>query len=74
MFALSTTQGFLDANKRTALVIAERFLNKNGWETILTSQLMYIVTLAVAENKLDRDGLAEILRDHMVVLPAKTTS
>ncbi len=69
MYGLSTTQGFLDGNKRTALVVAERFLNKNGWETIITSKLMYLVAMAVAKSELDRDGLAEILRDHMSELP-----
>ena len=70
MYALSTTQGFLDGNKRTALVVAERFLNKNGWETILKSKLMYLVAMAVTTTELDRDGLAEILREHMTELPA----
>jgi len=70
MYGLRTTQGFLDGNKRTALMVAERFLNKNGWETVITSQLMYLVAMAVARAELDRDGLAEILRDHMAELPA----
>ena len=65
MYGFATTQGFLDGNKRTALVAAERFLAKNGWETILTQKLMYLVAIAVARGELDRDGLAEILRDHM---------
>ncbi len=65
MFGFATTQGFMDGNKRTALVAAERFLAQNGWETILTSKLMYLVAIAVARNELDREGLAEILRTHM---------
>jgi death-on-curing protein len=69
LYGLCTTQGFLDGNKRTALVVAERFLNKNGWETILTPQLMYIVVMTVAKSELDREGLAQILRDHMARLP-----
>jgi prophage maintenance system killer protein len=61
----------LDGNKRTALVAAERFLEKNGWETILTSKLIYLVAIAVARSELDRDGLAEILRTHMEELDAE---
>ena len=65
MFGFATTQGFMDGNKRTALVVAERFLRKNHWRTVLTWNLMYLVAMAVARGELDRDGLAEILRDHM---------
>lgn len=65
MFGLSTTQGFCDGNKRTSFAIAELFLDRNGYETILTEKLLYIVAISVARNELDRDGLAEILRDHM---------
>lgn len=65
MFGFATTQGFMDGNKRTALVAAERFLRKNHWRTMLTPALMYLVAMAVSRNELDRDGLAEILRTHM---------
>ena len=65
MFGFSTTQGFLDGNKRTALVSAERFIRKNHWRTVLTPKLMYLVAIAVARGELDRDGLADILRTHM---------
>ncbi len=65
MFGFATTQGFLDGNKRTALVATERFLRKNNWRTILTAKLMYLVAIAVARNELTRDELADVLRDHM---------
>jgi death on curing protein len=65
MFGLSTTQGFLDGNKRTALVTALFFMRKNGCNVYLSEKLMYFVALAVARGDLDRDGLAEILRTHM---------
>lgn len=68
MFGFATTQGFMDGNKRTALVAAERFLLKNSWETTMPWKLMYLVAMAVARGELDRDGLAEILREHMVEL------
>lgn len=51
LFGFATTQGFSDGNKRTAVLAAERFLGKNGWRTFM--------------SELDRDGLAEILREHM---------
>jgi death on curing protein len=31
---ISDAQAFLDGNKRTALVVAEEFLDRNGWEFI----------------------------------------
>jgi death-on-curing protein len=65
LFGFATTQGFSDGNKRTAVVAAERFLGKNGWRTILSAKLMYIVAISVARSELDREGLAEILRTHM---------
>jgi death-on-curing protein len=65
MFGIATTQGFMDGNKRTAYVAAERFLHKNGWEPMLSWKLLYLVAMAVARGELDREGLAEILREHM---------
>ena len=65
MYGLSTTQGFLDGNKRTALVTALFFLRKNGCNVFLSEKLMYFIALAVAKGDLDRNGLAEILRTHM---------
>ena len=69
MFGHSTTQGFIDGNKRTALACAVVFLRKNGWEPNISDKLMYIIAIAVARNELDRDALAEILRTHMSELP-----
>jgi death on curing protein len=65
MYGFATTQGFMDGNKRTALVAASTFVRQNGWRFFITDKLMYIVALAVAKGDLDRDGLAEILRTHM---------
>ncbi len=65
MYGFATTQGFMDGNKRTAVVASLHFLNKNGWDVIVTEKLLYVVAMAVANGQLDRDGLAEILRTHM---------
>lgn len=69
MFGLSTTQGFVDGNKRTALACAAVFLRRNGWQLALSDKLMYIVAMAVARKELDCDALADILRTHMSELP-----
>jgi death on curing protein len=68
LFGLATTQGFLDGNKRTALVAALYFLEKNCWDVTFNDRLMFVVAIAVAKGDLDRDGLADILRSHMVPL------
>src|SRR5688572_5462591 len=62
----TTTQGFMDGNKRTALTAAERFLRKNHWRSLLSPKVMYLVAMAVARSELDRDALAEIPRDHVI--------
>ena len=65
LFGFSTTQGFMDGNKRTALVSASVFVRKNGYQFVITEKLMYLVSIAVARGELDRDGLAEIIRTHL---------
>jgi death-on-curing protein len=65
LFGFATTQGFMDGNKRIAVVATIFFLEQNGWDVTFTDDLMYVVALAVAKGDLDRDGLAEILRTHM---------
>lgn len=65
LFGLATTQGFSDGNKRTAVVVTERFLELNGWETALSSMLIYVVVMSVVRGDVDRDGLADLLRDHI---------
>jgi death-on-curing protein len=74
LFGLATTQGFLDGNKRTAVVACLYFLMINGWDVTFTDKLMYVVAIAVAKGDLDRDGLAEILRTHMEPLEQDANS
>jgi death-on-curing protein len=64
-FGFATTQGFMDGNKRTALSSASIFARKNGYRFTVSSQLMYIIAMAVAKSDVDRDALADILRDHL---------
>jgi death on curing protein len=65
MFGFATTQGFLDGNKRTAVVACLYFLMINGWDVTFNDKLLFVVAIAVAKGDLDRDGLADILRTHM---------
>jgi len=65
MYGLATTQGVMDGNKRISLAVAAIFVQKNGWDFIISDRVMYLIAMAVARSELDREGLAEILRTHM---------
>jgi death on curing protein len=54
LFHLATTQGFLDGNKRTALVCALTFLELNGYEIALPEMEMFEVAIGVATNRIDK--------------------
>ena len=68
VFGLATTQGFMDGNKRIALAAGTIFVRRNGYRFTISDDVMWIIVLAVARGELDREGLAEILREHMVEL------
>lgn len=65
LFHLATTQGFLDGNKRTALVCAETFLKLNGYTVDVSNTEMYELTLRVANNQTDKEQLAQWIRERM---------
>lgn len=66
MYGLSTTQGFMDGNKRIALAAATIFVRKNGLRFVFGPKVMYLIAISVARGEVGRDELAEILREHMV--------
>jgi death-on-curing protein len=63
-FHLAQAQAFLDGNKRTAVLTALVFLEKNGVAKAKTpdNQTLYDAMIAIAEKRLDKAGLAEIFR------------
>jgi death-on-curing protein len=63
LFHLGKNHPFIDANKRTGLVVCLAFLKLNGVEVADPNALLYDATMAVAEGRLEKDGLAAILRD-----------
>ena len=65
LFHLATTQGFLDGNKRTALSSASVFLQLNGYAIAIDDDEMYPIAMAVANNQMDKDEIAQWFRDHM---------
>ena len=57
-FHIAQNQPFLDGNKRTALNAALVFLDINGWLVPDPNELLFDAMIAIAEHRLDKDGLA----------------
>jgi death-on-curing protein len=57
-FHIAQNQPFLDGNKRTALNAALVFLDINGWLVTDPDELLHDAMIAIAERRLDKDGLA----------------
>jgi death-on-curing protein len=63
LFHLVKNHPFLDGNKRTGFLSAVVFLKLNGVNIADPNPLLYDATMAVAEGRLDKEGLASIFRD-----------
>jgi death-on-curing protein len=62
-FHIAQNQPFLDGNKRTGLVAALVFLDLNGVTVLDPQERLYDAMIAIAERRMDKDGLAELLRE-----------
>ncbi len=63
-FHIAQAQAFIDGNKRTAVAAGLTFLKLNGIKTSIELTMpVYNALLEIAEHKLDREGLAELLRE-----------
>jgi death on curing protein len=61
-FHLAEAQGYLDANKRTAVLAALTFLAGNGYYRTPDQMVLYDAMIAIAEKRLNKAGLAGIFR------------
>jgi death-on-curing protein len=57
-FGLCNNHGFLDGNKRTAYVVAETFLDLNGWAMRAPDEAVVETMLAVASGVMPEEQLA----------------
>jgi death-on-curing protein len=57
-FGISRNHPFIDGNKRTSLVVAELFLELNGWVLSASDALCVTTFLALAAGELSEDELA----------------
>jgi death-on-curing protein len=63
LFSIVKNHPFVDGNKRTGLASALTFLDLNGIPIDHSTNSLYDATMAVAEGRLEKEGLAGILRD-----------
>jgi death on curing protein len=62
-FHIAQNQPFIDGNKRTGLLAALVFLDLNGIVLNDPAGKLYDAMIAVAERRLDKPGVAALLRD-----------
>jgi death-on-curing protein len=62
-FHLAQNQPFVDGNKRTGLVAALVFLDLNGITITDPDQRLYDAMISIAERRLDKGGLATVIRE-----------
>ncbi len=68
-FHLAENQPFLDGNKRTALNAALVFLDVNGWIVVDPDERLYEAMISISARKLDKLGLADLLRQLAIPAP-----
>lgn len=61
-FHVAENQPFVDGNKRTGVLAAVVFLELNGFIVVEPPSGFYDAMIALAERRVTKDGLAELLR------------
>ena len=67
-FGIAQNRAFVDGNKRTALVVALTFLDRNGWDIVSSKENLYFTFLHLADGSLAADELATWFTEHAVAL------
>ena len=62
-FHIAENQPFVDGNKRTGVLAAVVFLELNGYFVEEPPSRFYEAMIAIAEHRLDKNGLAAMLRE-----------
>jgi death-on-curing protein len=63
-YGLARNHPFLDGNKRTALVVAQLFLELNGWRLAATDAECVLTFVALAAGEVSEPDLADWFRRH----------
>ncbi|MBL9169622.1 MAG: type II toxin-antitoxin system death-on-curing family toxin [Verrucomicrobiales bacterium] len=61
-FHIAEAQAFVDGNKRTGMGAALVFLEGNGFPVPAATEELYQAMIAIAERRMGKAGLADILR------------
>jgi death-on-curing protein len=61
---LIKNHGFVDGNKRTAVIVMIIFLGRNGHRVTASKKLLVDLAVGVASNKLDFDQILAWLKKH----------
>lgn len=61
-FHMAQAQAFIDGNKRTGIAAALVFLEGNGVSVPQATDELYAAMIAIAERRMDKSGLAALLR------------
>ena len=64
-FGIAGNHPFVDGNKRTALVVAETFLNDNGFALAASDPELVVLIEGLAAGEINEDDLADWLRQHI---------
>ena len=64
-FGIARNHPFVDGNKRTALVVSELFLSKNGRRLDATNAELLAIFLDLAVGDLSEDELADWFRERL---------
>jgi death-on-curing protein len=62
-FHIAQNQPFVDGNKRTGLLAALVFLDLNGLQIADPKGRLYDAMISIAERRLDKAGMARLLRE-----------
>ncbi len=68
LYGIVKNHGFVDGNKRTALVTADLFLMLNGYELVSSPAENVLMVLSVADGTLSESELAVWLRRNIKVI------
>lgn len=65
---LAQNHGFLDGNKRTGVIAAIAFLERNGLTLNVGDEELYEVAMLVAERGISKDAVAQFIARHLITL------
>ena len=68
LFHINKNHAFIDGNKRTAFDVMVTFLNLNDYELNMTPEAAYQLTIKVADSKVSKEELIDILTDCIIEL------